>query len=116
MSKKDSEIFSEAAQKLYDAIMEIKYGRPFHSFNFIMLHNIYMLGSVLYYHLDESILSDTDFDKLCKYLLNHFDEAKKVIRHADETFVKANLEAGTGYNIKFNAIWWNIAQHYQRIK
>lgn len=116
MNKKESQIFSEAAQKLYDAIMEIKYGRPFDSFNFIMLHNIYMLGCILYYHLDESILSDTDFDKLCKYLLDNFNEAKKVIRNPDETFIKDNLQAGTGYNIKFDAIWWNIAQHYQRIK
>lgn len=112
----DEYICQQAAKNIFEAIQEIKYGKPFSAFNYILLHNIYMLASILYYQLNTSPMPDTTFDNLCKYLLYNYEEVKKVVRHADETLSKELLTAGTGFSIKFGPMWWNIALHYERIR
>ena len=57
----------------------------------------YMMSSYLYYKTDRSVLSDGDFDQLCKRMLNEW----KIIKHPHKRRVKRkDLEAGTGYQIK----------------
>ena len=52
----------------------------------------YLIHSYLYYVLDESIISDSEYDLLCKKLLS------ADINHP--LISKENLIAGTGFNIK----------------
>jgi len=52
----------------------------------------YLIHSYLYYELNESVISDHEYDQLCVELLKS---------DVDHPLVdKGNLEAGTGYNIK----------------
>lgn len=57
----------------------------------------FMTSSYLYYKKDKQVLTDEDFDILCKRLLENWDKAK----HPHKRRIKRNdLEAGTGYAIK----------------
>ena len=61
------------------------------------LVSYYMMSSYLYYRTDRSVLSDGDFDLLCKRMLVEW----KSIKHNHKRRVKRDdLEAGTGYRIK----------------
>jgi len=58
---------------------------------------LYMMSSYLYYKKDTNVLSDGDFDAICKRLLAEW----KDITHPHKKFLKkGSLEAGTGFNIK----------------
>ncbi len=111
----DNTIWFKAANKMYRIISHIESGMSFKEFNFIALHNIYLLASFLYYHYDTSPMSDNKFDMLCKYLLEHYEEVEKVVWYKDKTLSKDRLSAGTGYDIEITPIWHGIIQHYQRI-
>lgn len=57
----------------------------------------FMTSSYLYYKKDKAVLSDVDYDRLCKRLLECWKEAK----HPHKRRIKMNdLEAGTGFAIK----------------
>lgn len=57
----------------------------------------YMTSSYLYYKQDKSVLSDPDYDRLCKRLIECWKKAK----HPHKRRIKIkDLEAGTGYAIK----------------
>lgn len=57
----------------------------------------FMTSSYLYYKKDKAVLTDEDFDLLCKRLLENWNKAK----HPHKRRIKKNdLEAGTGYAIK----------------
>ena len=61
------------------------------------LVSYYMTSSYLYYKKDKSVLTDEDFDLLCKRLLSEWKDAK----HPHKRRIKkVDLEAGTGYAIK----------------
>jgi NAD-dependent DNA ligase len=61
------------------------------------LVSYYMTSSYLYYKKDKSVLTDEDFDLLCKRLLNEWKNAK----HPHKRRIKkVDLESGTGYAIK----------------
>ena len=56
------------------------------------------MSSYLYYHADAQVLSDADYDEICKLLLFEWDN----ISHPHKGLVtRADLEAGTGYAIKY---------------
>jgi len=58
---------------------------------------LYMMSSYLYYKKDTNVLSDGDFDAICKRLLAEW----KDITYPHKKFLKkGSLEAGTGFNIK----------------
>lgn len=59
--------------------------------------NEYLIHCYLYYVLNESIISDTEFDKLCKGLLARWGVIKGKHKHLIQP---ADLAAGTGYSIK----------------
>ena len=52
----------------------------------------YLMCAYAYYVEDDPLISDTEFDELGKYILEHYD----AIDHPHKKYVtKSNLEAGT---------------------
>ena len=70
------------------------------SINEVSCHRLvpyYLMSSYLYYKKDKAVLSDGDYDLMCKRILNEW----KFIKHPHKKFIKRKaLEAGTGYNIR----------------
>lgn len=61
------------------------------------LISYYMMSSYLYYQRDKHVLTDPDYDTMCKRILAEW----KNINHQHKRRVKRKaLEAGTGYQIK----------------
>lgn len=57
----------------------------------------YLMSSYLYYRKDKAVLSDADFDLLCKRILREWGD----IKHPHKKLIKKGaLEAGTGFSIK----------------
>jgi NAD-dependent DNA ligase len=57
---------------------------------------MYLVHSYLYYIEETPIITDTEYDRLCKKLLNSFD----TLTHRHKHLVsKEALQAGTGYHI-----------------
>ena len=52
----------------------------------------YIMASYAYYELDDPILSDASFDRLCRKILDKWDE---IVHHHKEYVTKENLIAGT---------------------
>ena len=56
----------------------------------------YLMASYLYYHEDESLLSDELFDGLCKVMDARWGEITHVHKHLVE---RGDLSAGTGFTL-----------------
>ena len=56
----------------------------------------YLMASYLYYHLHESVISDHEYDSLCKRLYKEYD---KITHPHAYLFDKDDLKAGTGFAI-----------------
>lgn len=52
----------------------------------------YLLASYLYYHKDESLLTDNTFDKLCVDLLDNYESITHIHKHLIN---KEDLKAGS---------------------
>jgi NAD-dependent DNA ligase len=64
-----------------------------------MLVPWYLVTSYAYYHLNESLVSDEFYDKLCHDLLDAMDSLE--VDHFNMDLVDtASLRAGTGFNLK----------------
>ena len=63
-----------------------------------MMVPYYLMLSYLYYEKDITLIPDTEFDALCKKLLEKFDEVKHQHKHLID---KSDLKAGTGYSLKY---------------
>lgn len=57
----------------------------------------WIAASYQYYHCNESLLSDTCYDNLAKYIKKNFDKLSHQHLHL---ITKDNLEAGSLYNLK----------------
>lgn len=71
----------------------------------------YLVHSFIYYRLHDSIISDAEFDVMCKTILENWDTIEHPHKHL---LSKEVLEAGSGYHIKFKdypLIVQNIAYH-----
>lgn len=68
----------------------------------------YLVHSYMYYILDDPVISDIEYDLLCKELLEKFDE---IDYHPHKHLVsKEDLRAGSGYSIrKYPQIVVNLA-------
>jgi hypothetical protein len=61
------------------------------------LISYYMMSSYLYYQRDKHVLTDPDYDTMCKRILAEWSN----IKHQHKRRVKRkSLEAGTGYQLK----------------
>ena len=54
--------------------------------------SMYLMAAYAYYHEDNPIMSDWDFDNLSKYLLENIDDMTHVHKHL---ITKDDLRAGT---------------------
>jgi len=71
----------------------------------------YLMSCYLYYKRNLNVLSDEQFDMLCLYLLETWDE----ITHPHKTLItKEDLEAGTGYSIRYPYIIEHAANDWVR--
>lgn len=73
--------------------------------------SIYLMSCYLYYEEDVHVLSDTQFDNLCKELLDHWDEFEHPHKHLITT---EDLKAGTGYAIKYPLMVIGAARQWYR--
>lgn len=61
----------------------------------------YAIHSSLYYQYDNPVISDYEFDLICRRLLENYDS----ITDEWKEFIKEdNLKAGTGYDIPFASL------------
>ncbi len=58
----------------------------------------YLMSSYLYYHADAQVLTDDQYDQICKRLLFEWDNVEHMHKHL---ITKSDLDAGTGYAIKY---------------
>ena len=63
-----------------------------------MLIPYYLMFSYLYYEKDINLITDSEFDALCKTLLEKYDGLTHMHKHL---VTKTALSAGTGYDIKY---------------
>ena len=61
----------------------------------------YLVYSMLYYQFDESLISDHDFDTVCRELLTRLNNGDKVPTGLEKFITTENLEAGSGYDVRF---------------
>ena len=68
--------------------------------------------SYLYYEKNITLIDDTEFDQMCKTLLEKYDE----VEHMHKDLVKKeSLTAGTGYDIKYTNMIKDSAMELQRV-
>lgn len=60
------------------------------------LVTVYMVASFCYHKLNETIISDEDYDQVCRRLISEYDS----ITHQHKSFLdKGALRAGSGFHI-----------------
>ena len=64
-----------------------------------MLVPYYLMHSYLYYELNEPIISDAEYDELCRELKDKWDSVEHFHKHLIDV---NSLGAGTGYQLKYN--------------
>ncbi len=69
-----------------------------------MLVPHYLIHSYLYYECDTSIITDHEFNHICKQLLDNYNKIEHMHKHLISI---ENLKANTGYDI----IYPNIVKH-----
>ena len=69
----------------------------------------YLMSSYLYYKEDRQVLTDEDFDKLAKRLLDNWDKVEHMHKHL---ISKEDLQAGTGYAIQYTQRIINAAKNW----
>ena len=63
-----------------------------------MLVPYYLMFSYAYYQENESLVSDAEYDQICKDLITNWSE----ITHWHKPLIKLeSLKAGTGYDIRY---------------
>lgn len=80
----------------------------------------YLMSSYLYYEEHQTVLEDSEFDAICKELCDHWDEVTHPHKHLT---TKEDLEAGTGYAIKYPSSvigaarqWWYEANPQKAVR
>ena len=77
-----------------------------------MLIPYYLMFSYLYYEKNISLIDDGEFDKMCRTLLEKYDD----LEHMHKPLVtKGDLTAGTGYGIKYTEMIKNSAMTLERV-
>ncbi len=70
----------------------------------------YLMSSYLYYKEDRQVLTDEDFDRLAKRLLDNWDNVEHMHKHL---ISKEDLQAGTGYAIQYTQRIINAAKNWE---
>lgn len=111
-------ISQETAKILKDKYLSGK-SFDFNQKNIIALVNTYIFASVLYYEFDISIITDFEFDMLCKKLLERYDEImldQKVKNAHKKLLEKDILEAGSGYHLRLAVLESSTADYVSFLK
>ena len=69
----------------------------------------YLMSSYLYYKKNKQVLTDDEFDTLCKRLLDEWDSIEHMHKHL---ITKEDLKAGTGYAIKYTNMIIGAAERW----
>ena len=69
----------------------------------------YLMSSYLYYKKDKQVLTDDEFDTLCKRLLDEWDSIEHMHKHL---ITKEDLQAGTGYAIEYTNMIIGAAERW----
>ena len=77
-----------------------------------MLIPYYLMFSYLYYEKDINLITDNEFDTLCKTLLDKLDGLTHMHKHLDK---KESLTAGTGYDIVYTEMIKNSAMKLSEV-
>jgi aspartate ammonia-lyase len=64
-----------------------------------MLVPYYLMHSYIYYEINDSIITDYEYDEICKELKDKWDDVKHYHKHLVDVTA---LGAGTGYQLKYN--------------
>lgn len=113
----DQDIWNETALNLFAFIQFLETGEAeVKDIPLIALHNIYMVSSYAYYKQNHSYMRDDVFDSICKYLLENFEEARKVVRHPEKYLDKSLLQAGTGFALDYPTEIFDIHLAMSRIE
>ena len=74
----------------------------------------YLMSSYLYYEHDKNVLDDTQFDYLCKKILDNWNDITHIHKHLLD---KETLQAGSGYGITYtNMIMSSALKWYEENK
>jgi len=85
-----------------------------HNISLNRLVPIFLMSSYLYYEKDESVLTDSQFDYLCKRLYDNWDKVEHMHKHL---ISKDDLKAGSGYGIEYtNMIRGGAISWYEQEK
>tara|TARA_R100000544_G_C2208615_1_gene50677 strand:- start:614 stop:832 length:219 start_codon:yes stop_codon:yes gene_type:complete len=69
------------------------------------------MSSYLYYKKDKQVLTDDEFDTLCKRLLDEWDSIEHMHKHL---ITKEDLQAGTGYAIEYTNMIIGAAERWYK--
>jgi len=64
-----------------------------------MLVPYYLMHSFIYYNMSDSIISDSEYDEICRELKDKWDSIEHYHKHLVDVDA---LGAGTGYQLKYN--------------
>jgi|TARA_R110002074_G_scaffold102277_1_gene221023 hypothetical protein len=64
-----------------------------------MLVPYYLMHSYIYYEINDSIITDYEYDELCRELKDRWDSITHYHKHLVDVDA---LGAGTGYQVKYN--------------
>ena len=111
----EDKLWNQVALKMQYTIKAINNGVLFQEFSTIDLHNVYLMTSLAYYKHNRSYISDISFDKLCKYMLDNYNEFVSVVRHPEKLLTKDDLMAGTGFALEYPGAIHHILDMYMRL-
>lgn len=84
--------------------------------NSTQLVKYFLMSCYLYYIQDVNVLTDSEFDEMCKIILKDYD---KIIHMHKSLISKEDLKASTGFQIKYPTIikhlsikWYNEYVEY----
>ena len=76
------------------------------------LVSYYCMSSYLYYDKEKNVLTDADYDSLCKRILKEWSN----IDHQHKSKLsKEALKAGTGYRMSYTNLIMDSANHWLRL-
>lgn len=93
---RNADLWPIVAKRVKRTIQQVEDGD--FSESLIHLATVYGILSIAYYKDDQSLVSDGQYDALCKHLLNNFDEAMDQGTYST-ILNKEALQAGTGYHL-----------------
>ena len=76
------------------------------------LVSYYCMSSYLYYEKEKNVLTDGDYDSLCKRILKEWDNITH--QHKDK-LSKELLQAGTGYRMRYTNLIMDAANHWLKM-